>query len=382
MTGGGSGGHITPILSLARELKSLDPDCELIYIGQKGDDIDSFGTSAHSFDFTAFITAGKFRRYPSRGLASRMIDFKTLALNIRDFFRVFKSIGQSWRILSKVKPDVLFVKGGYVGVPVGIAARLKGVPIITHDSDIVGGLANRIVGHWAKIHATGMPSKYYNFAHGSVRYVGIPLDPNVQPVSPADQEKYKRELGLPSGGFVLLVTGGSQGARNINSKLTQVAPQLLQSNLALHIIHITGDKNFQDVKGAYQAALPDLAKGRVVLTPHVNDFYKYVGAADLIVSRAGATSIAEYALSRKACIIIPSPYLAAGHQLKNAEMLQSNDAAVVVAEQDPPGELYKVISELTADERRRIELASNLHKLARPDAAKRLAKIILETVER
>lgn len=382
MTGGGSGGHITPILSLARELKLQDPDCELIYIGQKGDDIDSFGTSAHSFDFTAFITAGKFRRYPSRGFASRIVDFRTLALNIRDFFRVFKSIAQSWRILSKIKPDVLFVKGGYVGVPVGIVARLKGIPIITHDSDIVGGLANRIVGRWAVVHATGMPSKYYNFAHGSVRYVGIPLDPNVQPVSQADQEKYKRQLGLPKDSFVLLVTGGSQGARNINSKLTQVAPQLLQSNLALNIIHITGEKNYQEVKDAYLKVLPDLAKGRVVLSAHANDFYKYVGAADLIVGRAGATSIAEYALSRKACIIIPSPYLAAGHQLKNADMLQSNDAAVIVAEQDPAGELYKTISELATDEPRRIELANNIHKLARPDAAKQLAKIILETSQK
>ena len=378
MTGGGTGGHITPILSLARELKRQDPDCQLIYIGQKGDNIDSFATSAHNFNFTAFINAGKFRRYHGESILSHVLDFKTIVLNIRDFFRVITATSASLRILNRTKPDVLFVKGGFVCVPVGIAARLKRIPIITHDSDSIGGLANRIVGRWAHLHATGMPPKYYSYPKASIRYVGIPLDSNIKPVTPAEQTNFKRELGIGPDSIVLLVVGGSQGSKSINDRMIQIAPQLLGSNLALHILHIAGAKNFEDVKKSYSEVLPDAVKSRVETIAHTGDFYKYVGAADLVISRAGATSIAEYALAGKACVIIPSPFLAAGHQLKNANLLQIDDAAIIVNEDDPAGELRRVISELTVDDHRRWQLATNLSKLAKPDAASDLAKIVLE----
>ena len=147
MTGGGSGGHITPLLSLAREIKDQQPGCQIVYVGHKGDDFDSLKARAANFDFLAFINAGKFRRYHSEGLAG-LFSLKTLGLNIRDFLRLPGSIIQSYRLIRRFKPDVMFSKGGFVAVPVGVAARLRRVPIITHDSDTVPGLANRIVGRW------------------------------------------------------------------------------------------------------------------------------------------------------------------------------------------------------------------------------------------
>jgi UDP-N-acetylglucosamine--N-acetylmuramyl-(pentapeptide) pyrophosphoryl-undecaprenol N-acetylglucosamine transferase len=381
MTGGGSGGHITPILSLAHELKAIDPDCELVYIGHKGDNFDSLQAQSQDIDFMSFINGGKFRRYHGESFWSHLLDFKTVALNIRDFFRVISAIGTSLRILNRTKPDVLFVKGGFVGVPVGIAARLKGIPIITHDSDTVGGLANKIVGRWAVVHATGMPAKNYGYKQSSVKYVGIPLDPRVKPIKPSDQQEAKSSLHIPEEGFVLLVAGGGQGSQTVNEKILAIAPRLLESNLALHIIHITGSQNLDGVKRDYASSLPKLFKNRVHILGFTGDFYKYVSASDLIISRAGATSIAEYALAGKACIIIPSPFLASGHQLKNAEMLRAEDAAIIIDDNAPPEELLEVVEELAANEVRRKQLAGLLHKLAKPNAAHELAKIIAETAK-
>src|SRR3569833_1912001 len=152
LTGGGSGGHITPLLSLAHELKHQAPSCQIVYIGFKGDHFDSLKLPSSDFDFMAFIQAGKFRRYHGESFISHIFDIKTLALNVRDFFRVILSTGRSLRILRKTRPDVVFSKGGFVAVPVGIAAHLLRIPIVTHDSDSVPGLANRIVGRWAMLH--------------------------------------------------------------------------------------------------------------------------------------------------------------------------------------------------------------------------------------
>lgn len=382
LTGGGSGGHITPLLSLAHELKKLEPECQIIYIGHKGDSFDSLAVNSHDIDFRVFIKAGKFRRYHGESVLSHLLDLRTLALNARDFFRVLNSIRVSLKVLRRLKPDVLFVKGGFVGVPVGIAARLRHVPIITHDSDTVGGLANRIVGRWAAIHATGMPAELYHFRQGTVRYTGIPLDPRIKPVSEAQKKAAKLKLGFPPSSFVVLVAGGGLGSRNVNEKVVKAAKPLLEANSSLHFMHVSGEGGYNRVKEDYKEALPPSELKRVKLVSFSDEFYQLIAAADLIISRAGATSIAEYALSAKPCIIIPSPFLAAGHQLKNAEALRARDAAVVVDEDASSGELRLTVQELIDNRSRREQLAKAIHKLSKPQAANELATIILEAAKK
>jgi UDP-N-acetylglucosamine--N-acetylmuramyl-(pentapeptide) pyrophosphoryl-undecaprenol N-acetylglucosamine transferase len=377
MTGGGSGGHITPLLSLAHELKQQEPNCQIVYIGHKGDQFDSLHASGHAFDFMGFINAGKFRRYHGESWFRQMLDFKTIALNIRDFFRVIKSIGDASRILARTQPDVLFVKGGFVSVPVGIAARLKRIPIITHDSDTIGGLANRIVGRWAKVHTTGMPTDLYNYKSGKVEYVGIPLDENIRLVTPPDQLKFKHEIGIPKDALVLMVSGGGNGSQRLNELMLATARDLLNHLPHLHILHLTGHKHIDSVVKGYHAILTPGQRARIHPQSFVGDFYKYSGAADLIVSRAGASTIAEFATQAKACIIIPSPYLAAGHQLKNAELLEDKQAALVLAEQGSDEVFVAKVMELLSDRKSREQLAHNLHKMAKPGAAKELAQLVL-----
>jgi len=369
-------------LSLAQELKAKSPNCQIIYIGHKGDNFDSLKNSTHDFDFMVFIKAGKFRRYHGDSYLRQLLDLKTLALNIRDFFRLPGSLINSLRIINRFKPDVVFSKGGFVAVPVGMAAKFKNIPIVTHDSDTIPGLANRIVGRWAKIHATGMPAKFYNYPKDTIKYVGIPVDSRIVKVTPKLQQHYKSQLKLPADSQVLLLAGGGNGSKRLNSLLVSIARNLLETNLSLQIVHLTGVAHESEINESYKAMLPKNLQGRVKTAGFSSDFYAYSGAADLVISRAGATTIAELSVAGKACILIPAPFLTGGHQLMNAEELAAKDAAVIVSEDVQPDELIVVVSELLNNDSRRWELARNLHLISPDNAVAKLAVIILKAAGR
>jgi UDP-N-acetylglucosamine--N-acetylmuramyl-(pentapeptide) pyrophosphoryl-undecaprenol N-acetylglucosamine transferase len=377
LTGGGSGGHITPLLSLARELKKNSPECQIVYIGHKGDNLDTFKQSGHDFDFMAFINAGKFRRYHGQGLKG-LAHPKTFVLNLRDFFRLPGSIISSYKILRRFKPDVVFSKGSFVAVPVGVAAKLRKIPIVTHDSDITPGLANRIIGRWAKVHATGMPAEYYSYKKSSIFHVGIPIDERIKKVTPKLQAQIKAKLELPKQSRVLLVSGGGNGSKRINDLITAIAPELLSTHLSLYIIHLAGQLHEAQVKSAYQS-LPPAEHRRVLTLGFSTDFNAYAAVADVVVTRAGATTLAELAAAGKACIVIPAPFLTGGHQLKNADELIDKDAVVMMPNDTTPDELLATINSLLSNDSRRFELARNLHSTAITDASARLAKLILQT---
>lgn len=381
LTGGGSGGHITPLLSLAHALKQKDPKCQVIYIGLRGEKIEVGASRYGVFDFVARISSGKFRRYHGQSLLSHLIDVKTLLLNFRDFFKVVWGTVSAWLLLRKYKPNLVFSKGGYVVVPVGIAAWLRGLPIVTHDSDTVPGLANRLIGRWAKLHATGMPPQYYPYPKNTVRYVGIPVDERVKPVNQALQRSLKQAIELPADCLMLLVAGGGLGSQRLNELIIRVAPALLARHTKLHIMHFTGSGHQDAVAERYRRELGAEMPQRVRVIGFSSDFYAYSGAADLVVARAGATTLAELAIQQKAAVIIPSPFLSGGHQLKNAEELTSHKAAVVLSNDTEPQKLLSTLDALLQNRQRREQLAHNIGLLARPKAAAQLAEILLETMK-
>src|SRR5690606_13564925 len=157
------GGHISPLLAVAHELKKIEPDARLDYVGERGGKFKRLVLEDTSIDEARFILAGKFRRYHGESWLRRLLDVRTNLLNIRDALYTLIGFCQSVWLLLRRRPDVVFIKGGYVGVPIGLAAALLKVPFITHDSDAVPGLANRVVGRWARLHATGMPEKFYDY---------------------------------------------------------------------------------------------------------------------------------------------------------------------------------------------------------------------------
>jgi len=329
-----------------------------------------------------FINAGKFRRYHGESLLSHLLDFKTIALNIRDLWRALSSVKTASSIMRKFKPDIVFSKGSFVAVPVGIAARLKRIPIVTHDSDAVAGLANKIISRWAVIDATGMPSGTYPYPKDHIRYVGVPIAADIIPITPAAQESLKKAVSLPEDAPLLLIAGGGNGSKEINDAVVSISEELLSANITLQIVHITGEGNRHQVRQDYDQVLSKEQLKRVKIIGFTNEFAKYSGAADLIVCRAGATSLAEIAVLGKASIIIPSTFLAGGHQLKNAEILKSHNAAVIVESPIESQKMLALIGDLLTNPERREDLSKNISKLAKPDATRDLAKIIVEVARK
>lgn len=300
--------------------------------------------------------------------------------NVRDVFLVAAGIIQSVWLLGRIRPKVVFVKGGFVGVPVGLAAAFWRVPYITHDSDAVAGLANRIIARWAKRHIVAMPPEQYTYPRKKIMQLGVPVQRVYSYVSTDDMRAAQKELGIAAGQRVILVTGGGLGAHILNEALVRIAPVLLSDEHAV-ILHVAGQKHCDEVQKAYEQALTPALCARVRVVGYVTDLHTYSAAADVIVARAGATAIAEFAAQGKACIFVPSPFLAGGHQLKNAQALAESGAAEIVEQaaiQADPTVLAHAIQTLISDESRQEHLGRTLHALANATAARDVATVLLE----
>jgi UDP-N-acetylglucosamine--N-acetylmuramyl-(pentapeptide) pyrophosphoryl-undecaprenol N-acetylglucosamine transferase len=320
VTGGGSGGHITPVLAVAHELKRLQPGVEIDYISQTGDSFADVAEQDKNIDHVYSVRAGKFRRYHGEGW-KQLLDVPTLYKNLRDAVFVLFGIAQSYRLLGRLRPDVIFTRGSFVSVPVCLAARLRGIPYITHDSDAIPSLANRIIGHGARLHAVAMPKEVYSYAPDKTLTVGVPISRQFHEFSDAEAAQSRQQLGLEEASQVLLITGGGLGAQRVNSAAVTCAPALLKRYPGLYIVHIAGRLSEQEIRQQYKHELPPKEQKRVVVKGFVSNMHLYAGASDIIVTRSGATTMAEFAVMAKACVVVPAPHLTGGHQLKNAQVL-------------------------------------------------------------
>ena len=329
------------------------------------------------FDRHYKIYAGKFRRYHGESWLKRIFDIKTNLWNLRDVVFVLIGTVQSFLLLRKIQPDVILLKGGYVGVPVALAAP-KSWPLVTHDSDALPGLANRLVGQRAIVHATAMPAQNYKYPPESIREIGVIIGPDFSLVNQRQQQRYKQQIGEPADCLLLTITGGSLGSKVINQSVAQILPELLEQEPNLHVIHQVGRGNLDTYE--------DYDNQRLKVMELLPGLAPYLGASDVVVSRAGATTIAELGAQGKASIIIPNPLLTGGHQLKNADYLVDNQAAVLVSEEDLESQqgrvLAKAIVDLLASQKRRHQLGQNLHKITKLDAAEKLAKILLDVAKK
>lgn len=382
LTGGGSGGHITPVLAVARELKQLQPDCKTIYIGQKGDSLADIPANDPNINKTYMIRAGKLRRYHGEGL-KQVLDVETTGKNIRDVGFVVAGLAQSYRLLRKLRPDIVFVKGGFVGVPVGLAAAALGIPFITHDSDALPGLANRIIARWAKLHAVALPKEIYSYPANKTVTVGVPISYEYRLRSTEEIAALKTQLGLAIEQRVIFVTGGGLGAQRLNEAIVQIAADILgQPDIIL--IHAAGRNHETEISKRYDELLSDTARARVIVMGYTTKLYEYSAIAEIVVTRAGGTSMAEFAAQAKACIVVPNPMLTGGHQTKNAQALTDRRAIRLVEESEiqssGPQALLVALQSLLDDPAAVQTLGRNLHALVQPDSAHRLAVLLLEQV--
>lgn len=328
--------------------------------------------SSGVFEQTFYVSAGKFRRYHGESLLTKLLDIKTFALNLRDFFRTIRGYRQARRIIKKLQPEVLFSKGGYASVPAGLAAARIKVPIITHDSDAIPGLAHKLIARWTALHATGMPVEFYDYPKDKTVFVGVPIAEQFKPATPDDVKRAKLELGIKESDKILFITGGSQGSQRINDAIRVIAPALLEKNQTLHILHHVGKGN----EGLYKT----FSHQRLMISPFFDNFPTVATAADIIVTRAGANSMTEFGVLGKPIIVIPSPFLANGHQLENAKQLARLGAIIELDEADvmqKPEQLQAAVDMLLMDKQKRMRIAAELQKVTKSDAATQLAQLII-----
>jgi UDP-N-acetylglucosamine--N-acetylmuramyl-(pentapeptide) pyrophosphoryl-undecaprenol N-acetylglucosamine transferase len=320
------------------------------------------------------IHAGKFRRLPRAGLAAKLFNAQTLGPNARDAWRAMVGVTDSLRILRRFRPDVIFLKGGFVCVPVGMAARMLRIPYVVHESDVSPGLANRILGRWAAKIAVGFPVKsYHEFDRTRLAFTGNPVRGELER---ARREEGVRALGLDDGLPVLFVTGGSAGAAQINNAVLEALPRLLEF---CQVVHLTGEGELHRIKFELR---------RMGELPRLERYHPYgflmaemapaLAAADVVVARAGANTVAELAMLGKPAVLIPN-YEMAAHQMENARVLSRAGAARVLDGSKLTTErLVGEVKRLLDDAEERERLVKALRQFSRPDAAVELARIILE----
>lgn len=380
MTGGGSGGHITPLLAVAHELKKANSAVEIDYIGQRGDALGDIPAQHPSIDNVYSVRAGKLRRYHGEGW-QQLLDIPTTFKNVRDIWWVFVGFWQSLALLRRMKPDAVFIKGGFVGVPVGLAAAVWHIPYITHDSDALPGLANRIIGRWARWHAVALPKEVYNYPPEKTITVGVPISHEYHVPTSSELRAWREQLGLPAKGQMVLITGGGLGAQRLNNAVVDCVPELLRRYANLTIVHLTGRALETEVRQQYKKHLTADLQKRVVIKGFITNLHQYSGVADVIITRAGGTSMAEFAAQAKACIVVPNPLLTGGHQLKNAQVLAERRTVALLSEKKlvaDHGALMPVLVDLLDNPAKARELGGRLYKMAQSDAAQRLAMVLLE----
>lgn len=304
LTGGGTAGHVTPNIALIPELQKQG--YEVHYIGSY-DGIEKKLIEKLNIPYYG-ISSGKLRRY---------IDLK----NLSDPFKVIKGLAQARRLLGKIKPDVVFSKGGFVSVPVVLAAKSKKIPCIIHESDMTPGLANKICIPCAQRVCTNFPETLKH----------LPAEKAVLTGSPIRAELFNgnKEKGLKFCGFddskpVILIIGGSLGAVAVNNAVRAILPQLLEK---FQIIHLCG-------KGKLDESLKDV-KGYVQFEYIHDELSDLMAASDIFISRAGANAICEILALRKPNILIPlSAQASRGDQILNAASFEKQGYSIVIQEED------------------------------------------------
>lgn len=293
--------------------------------------------------------------------------------NVRDLILVIFGFIQSLVKLIFWRPDVVFTKGGYVCLPVGLAAKVLRIPLVIHDSDAHPGLTNRILARWATSIATGAPLKHYPYPAARSRYVGIPIANEFRKITPAEQRDAKEMLGCDPARPLVVITGGGLGAQRINNAVALSLQDLLP---LASVILVSGTGQYDEMR-----ALTPQDEDRFQLHAFVsNGMATMLGAADIVVTRAGATTLLELAALAKPTVLIPNGYLTGGHQLKNAAAYAEHGAVEVIDEHQldiDPQILVTAIRTLLDDKAKREQMSKAFHSFARPHAAKDMADMIL-----
>lgn len=343
LAGGGTGGHLFPAVALAQGLLQQDSEASVHFVGTaRGLEsrlLPKLGLPLATVDMAGFV---------GRGLFGKLLIIPKL----------LKSIRQSQRILRYFQPDLVVGVGGYASVPVLLAAKMSGVPYLIHEQNAVPGLSNKFLARWAEVVCLSFAGSEKEFSETRTLLTGNPLRQGLE-ILP--------EM-LPKNG-TLLVFGGSRGAQAINRAVVGMLPKLVEENPGLRLLHQTGEEDLEEIRQGYR----DAGVNPRQVVPFIDDMASAYADAELVICRAGATTIAELTVCGKPAILIPYPYAAGDHQTANARELETADAARLLPQTElTPERLAGMVSEMIGDRVKLEQMAANARKLGRPGATERI----------
>lgn len=356
ISGGGTGGHIYPALAIAQALRQLNRDIEILFVGAEG-----------RMEMQKIPEAGyKIIGLPITGI-QRRLTWKNLLFP----FKLWSSIRKAKNIIDEFNPQVVVGVGGYASGPLLYAATQKGIPALIQEQNGYAGLANKWLADKVQKICVAYENMERYFPREKIVMAGNPVRADIRNI----QQKKNEALNffrLDQDRPVVLVLGGSLGARTINQSLLQNLGLFAENGIQL--IWQTGKFYYQDIKR--QLAKTDQTDVR--LCEFIKEMSLAYAAADVVISRAGALSIAELCLAQKPAILVPSPNVAEDHQTKNAMALVQKQAAVLVRDNEAIKHLANKAIELLKNTEKQLELAGNIGKMARPNAADDIALEVMK----
>lgn len=353
IAGGGTGGHLYPGIAIAEEIRRRAPGTRIVFAG-RGLPLERDIVGRHGYTLVAVSSGGVVGRSPQQ--------------RVRGAFLALRGIGEAMGILGRERPRAVVGVGGYASGPMVLAAAIRRIPTLIEEQNAVPGLTNRLLGRVAReIAITFEETRRFFGGRGVV--TGCPIRAEFLQ---ADRDRARRRREAGGAPFNLLVFGGSQGARALNSALLEALAGLAERRGRLAITHGTGSGDLERVKAGYAAAA-----WTADVRPYLTDIRAAYEEADLVVARAGASTVSELAACGRAAIFVPLPTSAHDHQLKNAERVAAAGAAIVLEERNLAGDhLARTIADLMDSPERLTRMEQAAAGLARPDAAARIVDLV------
>ncbi|MCK5824467.1 MAG: undecaprenyldiphospho-muramoylpentapeptide beta-N-acetylglucosaminyltransferase [Ichthyobacteriaceae bacterium] len=348
LSGGGTGGHIFPALSIAEELKNRYPDSSILFVGAKG-----------RMEMEKVPQAG----YKIEGLWISGVQRSLTVDNLSFPFKLISSLYKSWKLIKKHKPNVVIGTGGFASGPLLFVASKMGVPTLIQEQNSYPGITNKVLSSSVDKICVAFNGLEKFFPVNKIKITGNPVRQGLLN-DLTTKEKALSDFGLNSDKKTVLILGGSLGARAINNQIDKILTKLKEYNY--QVIWQTGKLYYEDYKHLHE-------EGNVIVTDFLNNMSIAYAASDLIISRSGAGTISELCIVGKPVIFIPSPNVAEDHQTKNAQAISEKDAALLVEEKNIDAELLKKVINVLSDDETRISMMKNIKKLELPNASKEIA---------
>lgn len=361
VSGGGTGGHIFPALSIADAIKSKYPEAKILFVGAN-----------NRMEMQRVPDAG----YDIVGLPIAGFDRKNLLKNIKVLWLILKSQRMAKKVIKKFAPHAVVGVGGYASGPTLKMAASMNIPTLIQEQNSYAGVTNKILAKKANMICVAYDCMERFFPKEKIKMTGNPVRKSLIDMR-ANRTEAMKTMGLDENKKCVLIVGGSLGARSINEAVLANI-DLIKENKDIQFIWQTGKLYFEEMKERSAAmGKPE----NLTVTDFVSNMANALSAADLVVSRAGAGSISEFALLGKAVILVPSPNVSEDHQTKNAMALVDKDAAIHVADAKAKEEMIKVAIATVQDKDRIVTLEKNVEKLGRPNAAEVIADEVIKLAD-